>query len=235
MNEDSCDIHDVTKAASDLVAVGCSIGTTHFPDGLTRLRFGSIISSYANEVIQAVDEGLISAWEGVEAIRAEYEGLSSKARFYLQNGIGVAAGVMQVRTGVAVAGTPGMFGVVPGVLLVAHGTNNIYEGLSNIYYGPDVPSTLGPVRRGYQAMLRDDYRGNMIYYSLDLFLSGYGVLRSVPKSGMFELFRRDPINYERAYQQSGKLALTLEAFVDFFTVNAIAQEDSGFYDGVAKP
>lgn len=235
MNEDSCDIHDVTRAASDLVAVGCNIGTTHFPDGLARLRFGSIISSYANEVIQAVDEGLISAWEGVEAIRAEYEGLSSKARFYLQNGIGVAAGVMQVRTGVAVAGTPGMFGVVPGVLLVAHGTNNIYEGLSNIYYGPDVPSTLGPVRRGYQAMLRDDYRGNMIYYSLDLFLSGYGVLRSVPKSGMFELFRRDPINYERAYQQSGKLALTLEAFVDFFTVSAIAQENSGFYDGVAKP
>lgn len=235
MNEDSCDIHDVTKAASDLVAVGCSIGTTHFPDGLTRLRFGSIISSYANEVIQAVDEGLISAWEGVEAIRAEYERLSSKARFYLQNGIGVAAGVMQVRTGVTVAGTPGMFGVVPGVLLVAHGTNNIYEGLSNIYYGPDVPGTLGPVRRGYQTMLRDDYRGNMIYYSLDLFLSGYGVLRAVPKSGMFELFRRDPINYERAYQQSGKLALILEAFVDFFTVNAIAQENSGFYDGVAKP
>ncbi|MBK5399954.1 DUF4225 domain-containing protein [Pseudomonas sp. TH39(2020)] len=232
MNEDSCDLHDVTKAASDLVAVGCSIGTTHFPDGLTRLRFGSIISSYANEVIQAVDEGLISAWEGVEEIRAEYEGLSSKARFYLQNGIGVAAGVMQVRAGVTVAGTPGMFGVVPGVLLVAHGTNNIYEGLSNIYYGPDVPSTLGPVRRGYQVMLRDDYRGNMIYYSLDLFLSGYGVLRSVPKSGMFELFRRD---YERAYQQSGRLALTLEAFVDFFTVNAIAQENSGFYDGVAKP
>lgn len=235
MNEDSCDIHDVTKAASDLVAVGCSIGTTHFPDGLTRLRFGSIISSYANEVIQAVDEGLISAWEGVEAIRAEYEGLSSKARFYLQNVIGVAAGVMQVRTGVTVAGTPGMFGVLPGVLLVAHGTNNIYEGLSNIYYGPDVPGTLGPVRRGYQTMLRDDYRGNMIYYSLDLFLSGYGVLRAVPKSGMFELFRRDPINYERAYQQSGKLALILEAFVDFFTVNAIAQENSGFYDGVAKP
>ena len=202
---------------------------THFPDGLMRLRFGSIISSYANEVIQAVDEGLISAWEGVQEIRAEYEGLSSKARFYLQNGIGVTAGVMQIKTGVTVAGTPGVFGVVPGVLLIAHGTNNVYEGLSSIYHRPDMPSTLGPVRRGYQAMLRDEYRGNMTYYSLDLFLSGYGVLRSVPKAGMFELFRRDPINYERAYQQSGRLALTLEAFVDFFTVNAIVQESSGFY------
>lgn len=69
MNEDACDIHDVTRAASDLVAVGCNIGMTHFPDGLMRLRFGSMISSYANEVIQAVDEGLISAWEGVEEIR----------------------------------------------------------------------------------------------------------------------------------------------------------------------
>jgi hypothetical protein len=92
MNEESCDIHDVTKAVSDLVATGCNIGMTHLPDSFTQLRFSSIIAAYANEVVQAVDEGLISAWEGVQEILGEYEELSSKARFYLQNGIGVAAG-----------------------------------------------------------------------------------------------------------------------------------------------
>jgi hypothetical protein len=226
VNEDSCDIHDVTKAASDLVAVGCSIGTTHFPDGLTRLRFGSIISSYANEVIQAVDEGLISAWEGVEAIRAEYEGLSSKARFYLQNGIGVAAGVMQVRTGVAATAAPLAIGVIPGALLIAHGTNNIYEGLGGIYHGPEAPATVGPMRYIYQAAFADDRNGNTVYYSVDLFLSSYGILRPVRKIGSFELFRHDSINYERAFRQTGKLALAFEALVDFLTVDAMIKEGS---------
>jgi len=221
MNETPCDIHDVTNAASDLVAVGCNIGMTHFTDGVTRLRFSSIISSYANEVIQAVDEGLISAWQGLQEIRSEYEALSSKARFYLQNGIGVAAGVMQVRTGVAATAAPGAIGVIPGALLIAHGTNNIYEGLGGIYHGPEAPATVGPIRHMYQTIFKNDHDGNVAYYSMDLVLSGYGMLRPVQKTGSFELFRHDPINYERAFRQTGKLALALEALVDVLTVNTI--------------
>lgn len=226
MNEESCDIHDVTKAASELVAVGCQVGLTHFPDGFMRLRFSSIISSYANEVIQAVDEGLISAWQGVEEIRTEYEELASKARFYLQNGIGVAAGVMQVKTGVSIASTPGVgaLGVVPAVLMFGHGTNNIYEGLGNVYSGLGASGTVGPVRHIYRIAF-DDSNGDMAYYSMDLILSAYGVFRQVPRFEAFELFRRDPINYERAYKQTGKLALAFEALVDFITINTIFSEE----------
>ncbi|WP_256584984.1 DUF4225 domain-containing protein [Pseudomonas sp. Irchel s3b2] len=224
MNETSCDIHDVTNAASDLVAVGCHIGMTHLPDGFTRLRFSSIISAYANEVIQAVDEGVISAWQGFQEIRAEYEELSSKARFYVQNGVGVVAGVMQVKTGVSVMGSSGGLGLVPGGLMVGHGANNIYEGLGNIYHGPGTPGTVGPVRRLYRNFF-DDYRGDVAYYSVDLFLSGYGVSRRVLKPGAVELFRRDPINYERAYRQAGKLALAFEALVDALTINVIFSKE----------
>lgn len=224
MNETSCDIHDVTNAATDLVAVGCNIGMTHFTDSVTRLRFSSIISSYANEIIQAVDEGLISAWQGLQEIRSEYEALSSKARFYLQNGIGVAAGVMQVRTGVAATAAPGAIGAIPGALLIAHGTNNIYEGLGGIYHGPEAPATVGPIRHTYQTIFKNDRDGNVAYYSMDLVLSGYGMLRPVQKIGSFELFRHDPINYERAFRQTGKLALALEALVDFLTVNSMFKE-----------
>ena len=229
VDEDSCDIHDVTKAASDLVAVGCSIGMTHFTDGITRLRFGSIISSYADEVIQAVDDGLINAWQGVQELRTEYEELSSKAQFYLQNGIGIVAGVMQIRTGVSVIGSSGGLGAVPGGLMVSHGANNIYEGLSNIYHGPGTPVTVGPVRRIYRTLF-DDHVGDMAYYSMDLFVSGYGISRQVLKPGAMELFRRDPINYEAAYRQTGKLALAFEALVDFLTIKIMLPEENYFYE-----
>lgn len=226
VNEDACDIHDVTRTASDLVAVGCQVGMTHFPDGLMRLRFGSMISSYANEVIQAVDEGLISAREGVEEIRAEYEELASKARFYLQNGIGVAAGGMQVKTGISVATVPGVgvLGVVPGGLMVGHGVNNIYEGGMNIYNGPEITGAVGLVRHIYRTIF-DEYEGDMAYYTMDLILSAYGVSREVPRADIFELFIRDPINYERAYKQTGKLALAFEALVDFLTINTTRSEE----------
>jgi len=222
MNESSCDIHDVTRSASDLVAAGCAIGMAHIPDGFARLRFGSIIASYVDEVIQAVDEGVISAWQAVQEIRAEYEDLASKARFYLQNGVGVVAGVMQVRTGFTIIGTPGGLGVIPGTLMVGHGANNIYEGFGNIYRGPGAPSTVGPVRYFYRDMF--DEKGDMVYYSMDLFLSAIGVFRPVSKPGSVELFRRDPINYEMAYRQSGRLALLFEVLVDFFTIDSMVSD-----------
>ncbi|KPG90308.1 hypothetical protein AEQ67_31240 [Pseudomonas sp. RIT-PI-q] len=221
MNETSCDIHDVTKAASDLVAVGCNIGMTHFTDGIARLRFSSIISVYANEVIQAVDEGLISAWQGLQELRVEHEALLSKALFYTQNGIGVLAGGMQIEVGIAVTGASWGIGAVPGALLIGHGANNIAEGMANIYNGPAAPSTQGPIRRGYQALFRDSYNGNMAYYSTDLLLSGYGMFRTVRKPGSLQFFRYDPISNERAYQQSGTLALLFEGLVDSITLNSM--------------
>lgn len=99
MNEKSCDIHDVTKAASDLATFGCYLGTRHFSDGFTRLRFSSMVSSYGNQIIQAVDKGVVSAWHGLQEIRAEHAELESKAKFYAQNSIGVLAGGMQIEAG----------------------------------------------------------------------------------------------------------------------------------------
>ena len=224
MNEASCDIHDVARAASDLVATGCNIGMTHLPDGVTRLRFSSVISSYANEVIQAVDEGLISAWQGVQELRAEHDELLSKARFYLQNGVGVIAGAIQIEAGMGITVIPGGVGIVPGVLLIGHGANNLAEGVASIYNGPEMPGAQGPIRRGYQALFNDSYKGNVAYYSTDLILSGYGVFRMVRKPDSVQLFRYDPVSNERAYQQAGVLALFFEGLTDSITLNSIAKE-----------
>ncbi|MHC8336715.1 DUF4225 domain-containing protein [Pseudomonas sp. HLT2-19-2] len=225
MNETSCDIHDVTKAAADLVALGCTVGATHFHDGITQLQFNSMISSYANEVIKTVDEGLITAWEGVQSITNEYAELTSKAIFYAQNGIGVVAGTMQVEVGVAVTVGSGGWAAPLGGVFIAHGANNIYEGFGNIYNGPETPGVQGPVRRVYQDALGGKYEGDMLYGSMDLLLSGVGVFRLVRKPDSVQLFRHDPINHERAYIQTGKVALFFEALVDYITLNSMLSKE----------
>ncbi|WP_339548170.1 DUF4225 domain-containing protein [Pseudomonas sp. RA_35y_Pfl2_P32] len=164
-----------------------------------------------------------SAWQALQDIRAEYEDLSSKARFYLQNGIGVAAGVMQVQTGGAIIGGSRGLGAAPGALMVGHGVNNIYEGMANIYRGPDAPGAVGPVRYVYRTAFGND-KEDVAYYSIDLLVSAYGVLRSVSKPGSVELFRRDPINYEMAYRQAGRLSLSFEVLVDLLAIDAIISE-----------
>ncbi|UZE09646.1 hypothetical protein [Pseudomonas sp. B21-053] len=95
MSEETCDIHDVTRAASDLVAFGCSIGAMHLYDGFARMQFSHVVSTYVNEIIQAVDEGILSAIQGIQEIREEYTDLSSKVLFYAQNSAGVLAGAIQ--------------------------------------------------------------------------------------------------------------------------------------------
>ncbi|KAA0973669.1 DUF4225 domain-containing protein [Pseudomonas sp. ANT_J28] len=226
MSDESCDIHDVTKTASDLIAFGCTLGATHLDDSFMQLQFSSIVSSYANEIIRAVDEGVISAWQGIQKIREEYAELSSKALFYAQNGAGVLAGAMQVEAGVSTIGKTRGVGIVAGAPLIAHGFNNMYEGLGNIYYGPGVPGTVGPVREFYQEHLGSAYEGNMAYYSMDLYLSINGLSNLVRKPDSMQLFNRDPINYEMAYKQMGRLALAFEALVDAITIKTMINESN---------
>lgn len=101
MNEDSCDINDVTRAASDLVAFGCQIGAIRLYDSFSQLKLGEVVSSCANEIVRAVDEGVISAKQGFDAISSEYSELSRKSAFYIENGIGVIAGAIQFESGVS--------------------------------------------------------------------------------------------------------------------------------------
>lgn len=227
MNDERCDIHDVTKAASDLVAFGCSIGAMQLYDSFMQLQFSSVVSSYANEVIQAVDNGIISAWQGIQEIRKEYAGLSSKAFFYTQNSVGIMAGAMQVEAGVSKIGKTRGAGIVAGTPSIVHGFNNIYEGVGNIYHGPGVPGIVGPVREFYQERLGSVYEGNMVYYSMDLYLSINGLSALVRKPNSTQLFNHDPINYEMAYKQMGRLALAFEALVDAITINTMINESNG--------
>lgn len=224
MSKESCDIHDVTKAASDLVTFGCTIGAAQLYDSFLQLQFSSIVSSFANEIVQAVDESLISARQGLQKIRDEYAELSSKAMFYTQNGIGILAGVLQIQTGASSLGNSRGIKLTSGLTYIAHGANNIYESAGNMYNGPNAPGTVGPVRKTYQYLAKNTKAGNAAYYSVDLGLSAFGAMSLVRKPDTLELFRKDPTNYERAYRQMGKLALAFEALIDTITIKNIAEE-----------
>ena len=65
----------------------------------------------------------------------------------------------------------------------------------------------------------------MLYGSVDLLLSGIGIIRLIRKPDSVQLFRRDPINYERAYIQTGKAALFFEALVDYITLNSMFSKE----------
>lgn len=225
MNNLPCDINDVIKAATDLAASGCTVGSTYFYDSIIQLQFSAYVSAYANEVIQTVNDGIISAWEGVQEITSEHQELLAAVGFYVQNGMGVAAGAIQVEAGVVVTGGTAGWGLPLGGMLIGHGLNNIYEGTGNIYNGPSAPGVVGPVRQGYQYVVDDTHQGNMAYYSTDLLLSGLGLVRKIRTPESFQLFRNDPINYEMAYRQASKVALFFEGLVDALTIKTMLTEE----------
>lgn len=224
MNNSRCTQADIDQAAEELIALGRKACALHINDGVARLSFMRQVDAFVDEVVQDVVDGVISAREGLETLWEEHEALRGKVGFYMQNGITVVGGAAQVELGVVVSGASYGVGAPFGGLLIAHGTNNIYEGFGNIYNGPDMPSTVGPVRYFYQQRAGSVYKGNMAYGSLDLILSAGGLLRRSRKLTSAQLFRRDPINYERAYKQYGKPALLFEGLVDIITIKSMLED-----------
>ena len=218
MSDQQCDIHDVTKAASDLMSLGCTTSATYL-DSIMQLKFSSIIANYVNELIREVNDGVISAWDGMQELIKEYDELANKAWLYAKNNAGIAGGFMQFKTGIESAVITRGFSLPYSGPMIAHGLNNIYEGGMNIYNSTN--DTAGPVKEFYRKIFRSDYYGDMTYYSFDLALAGVGLGRKVQKENTFKLFKNIPEDYERAYKQTGKIALTLEAFVDAINIQSI--------------
>ena len=84
------------QAAEELIALGCAAGAMHIHDGVARLGFLGEVSAFVDEVIEDVKEGVISAAEGVAVFWGEQQELRDKVTFYLRNGVGLVAGVVQV-------------------------------------------------------------------------------------------------------------------------------------------
>jgi len=221
------DLSDVTNMAYRLTLYACEIGRKHISDDLLRVKFTHEISQVGQDFVNDVHAGRLSPNEAREALDREYALLYEQALEYSKLVAGLAAGVLQIGTGVAVCRLSlGLGCTLGGLPLILHGANNIYENGRNIVERRS--DTTGPVRRGYQKIAefsgRTAAHGNVGYGLVDIGLSAFGVSRMVLKTGTWRLFRYIEADRIRAYREMGKGAIMFEVGIDMLTGEQILVE-----------
>ncbi|WP_434680284.1 DUF4225 domain-containing protein [Pseudomonas sp. R1-18] len=218
---------EVHEAATFLQGQACTFAARHIQDGTRRLLFNRAVSYYAREIIKDVEEGRKTASEGLKVIRAEQKSLTEQSFDVTTKAFGLGAGALQVTSGVGVCYVSvGTLCFTLGVAMIAHGTNNIYENGRNLYEGrSDVE---GPVRKGYQALAelsgKQTCAGSILYGSVDLGMSAYGLTKFVTKPEAWRLFRHLPNDYIRAYKTTHPIFHAVDRPTDLFTaVNVVDQ------------
>ncbi|MDF7669775.1 PAAR domain-containing protein [Orbaceae bacterium ESL0721] len=182
--------------------------------------FKTEVKQFADDIIYQVDTDNISYTEGAEAIKEEEKSLWQQSSEWLSRGLSIFGGVGLITAGVAMC-TTGV-GCVIGSYLGAHGVNSIQEGIT----GND-----GYLRTAYQNVAEwaggEKEYGDLVYNSVDLLFSGYGLLKSVPKidkftnTAKFKLWKHGKQDLEKAYKQMSKIGLITEATSDIFNLYSI--------------
>ncbi len=214
---------EVSHAAGLLTSYACSVSARHIQDGMLRLQFNREVAYYMREIVRDVESGRKSAEQGIQAIKEEQKSLASQSATIFQQSVGLAAGGLQVGTGVALC--IGSYGLACGVgsLSMIHGANNIYENGRNLWEGRS--DTEGPVRHAYQYVAKgtDDekFYGNIAYGSVDLVLSGYGLLKPVLKKDSWRLFRYIESDYTMA---KSRVSFLFDRTADSVTANGMFNE-----------
>ncbi|EKT60848.1 DUF4225 domain-containing protein [Providencia sneebia] len=106
-----------------------------------------------------------------------------------------------------------------GAALIAQGTNNVYENGYYLLYRED---NTGYLRDGYRFLSNELGYGNkeadIAYASIDLFLSGYSMLKPTIKPDGWKLFYYKEDSLIQSWQNMGKIGLGTEIFFDVFTI-----------------
>lgn len=221
----SNDYWEVSHAAGLLTSQACTVSARHIRDGMLRIQFNREVAYYARGIVQDVESGRKSVEEGLKEIKDERNALKKSADA-LQQGIGLATGILQVTGGVAMCG--GSYGVACGLglLTATHGLNNIYENGTNLLEART--DSQGYVRQAHHFVSKffggTEFEGNMTYGALDLGLSGYGAFRKVLKPGSWRLYRYVETDYIRAHKILNNKAITFDRVSDLSTANGMYQE-----------
>lgn len=224
---DSNDLWEITHAAKQLTAYGCSVSARHLKDLRTRMQFNRELAYYGKRVVEDVMQRRLSLEEGLMDIKREQQSLMNQSVSAATKWLGLAGGTAQVITGAGICyGSAGSLCASVGIPIMAHGTNNVYENGRNLYEGQN--DTEGPVRKGYQAAARvlgyTPREGNMAYFTGDLAMSGVGMMRKVLKPDAWRLFRYIDADKHRAIMQMSKPALLMEIQVDAQTGYQLYEE-----------
>lgn len=215
----------VSHAASVLTSQACTISARHIQDGMLRIQFNREVAYYARGIVRDVEGGRKSAEEGLHALRDE-QSVLTKSATALQQGIGLAAGVLQVTGGFAMCGGTYGLGCGIGLLTATHGLNNIYENGTNLLEART--DSEGYVRKFYQGASEffggSEFEGNMAYGAFDLAFSGVAAFRKVLKPGSWRLYEYVKTDYVRAHKRLKKRAIMFDRAADAVTGNSMYQE-----------
>lgn len=216
------DYWDVNQAATRLTAFACTVSARHLSHGMERMQFNREIAYFSKRIMDDVATQRLTPEEGLKALKAEQASLLIQAEKLALPIAGLMGGISQVASGAGACVKRRMLCTFFGAPLLAHGANNLYENGNHI--GAQRGDVVGPVRRGYQQVAKklgySERDGNLLYYTVDLGLSGYGVFfRKELKPGAWRLFKYHNIDKMRGFRMMGKPTLFLEGVVSAATMH----------------
>lgn len=220
-------LEDVRQAAALLKGQACSFAARNISDGMSRLQFNRKVAYFTQGVIKEVEDGSSTAKSGLEKLKGQLSQLLDISADVGIKVIGIAGGTSQIISGVKTCyGSGGTLCLFFGVPLIAHGSNNTYENTRNLIENrSDVE---GPLKKAYQDLFvwagGTARQGNMAYYSVDLALSGYGLMQKVPNPEAIKLWYNFKSDFSRNITTLTKNALALEILADAATLNSLYDE-----------
>ena len=222
----SNDYWEVSHAAGLLTSQACTVSARHIRDGMLRIQFNREVAYYARGIVADVESGRKSAEEGLKEIKGESESLKDQSKRIAAQSIGLVAGGFQIAAGVGICvGSLGWV-CIPASAIIGHGINNIYENGNNLLTGRS--DTEGWGRIPYQ--LASEYLGggkleaNIAYGTVDIGMSLFGAFRHTLKKDAWRLYRYVDTDYVRAYKQSSKTTLGVDAMGGTVTTKGMIDE-----------
>jgi hypothetical protein len=214
------------QAAVALTNHACTLSMQHIQDGMLRLQFNREVAYYARGIVRDVEGGRKSVAQGVKELEGEQESLTDQSARIATQSIGLIAGGLQVTGGIGLCiGSVG-WACVPAAIMLGHGLNNIYENGNNLLENRS--DTEGWGRIPYHAVSEyfsgSKIGGNIAYGTVDIGLSLFGAYRLTVKKEAWRLYRYIDTDYIRAYKESSRAALGIDALGGGITTKGMVDE-----------
>lgn len=195
------------------------------------------VDNFAMDIVDKVENGVVSYDEGSNAIQTEKQSLLEQSWEWIKKGLAVLGAIMLAGSGLALCAT-GPGGIIIGVYMMAHATSNLQE----VVTGED-----GFMKSAYQnvaqALGMSKYVGSLAYDFVDLGISVHGKLKLEPKldktlkinefnpvnKEVFKLYYYGVQDLQRAFKRMSGKWLTVEIVSDAISLTDIVDEAKNIF------
>jgi len=236
---------DFNSAVQQLNKVSNITALTYLPTGYARAAFFYEIKNFISHITREVDIQCMSLSGAIKTLNEETDNLRNQ-EFQLMAGrmvqyaavkkevhnrrivlvlkqVGFVSGGVQFfgGTGICAASMGGLCAAY-GASLAAHGFNNVYENGYYLLYRKNIQ---GCIRQAYRELAKglgySKAQADVVYSVVDIGLSGYGLVRNIPKSDSFRLFRHINTDFIRGWKDLGPVPLVAEIIGDINTLQSV--------------